>query len=715
MKLFLSQWNCQGKLRRGEDRAVHLRTRACRDRIHGGMCRSVSIVRFPHALALVVSSMVVLNSATGRTLVLVEKGQARGVIVTAANPPYPIRLAVQVFRQHIEQMSRARLPVRTERRVGELVVKEGQISPSRELGDVRCFVLIGRSSLTDRLHIKPDTLGPGGIIVRTTSNALVLLGADQHWADRYATFYAVTSFLEEELGCRYLFPGELGKVIPQQGTIRVPQVDRSFTPILQQRRVRSLGFTSRVKVGLKRLMFDKREFDLVRGKAFSTSAESGSWFLWHRLGGSLGISAGHAFGHLWKKYGEEHPEWFALQPNGSRDQSSSPDRARLCVSNLELIETIAKEKIEEIRSSKAPIRSVSISPNDGGRTTFCLCPGCRKLDPPEGREIKLRDFSSPQRRYLDYVSLTDRMVYFWNEIAKRVTRVYPDALLSAYAYSLYSAPPVRRKLHPNIVIGFVPIHYLREEARKEGLNDWTEWARMASKIYWRPNLLLSGHREGTLALYVHKLADDFRYLAHNKMVGTDFDSCIHHWATQGLNYYVCAKLHWNPDLDVERLVDDYCRAGFGAGADYIKAYFLQIEKLTDKIAREELSITKPYTPEVIARLKALLDRAERVEPDEVVRKRIEFLRKGLEFTDLQARAYRYLAQEKPDREAFFRLLDRKYYLMREIFLKYPLAVNVAWVCWGEWGRFASRGWKPPREKILREMMKEGGVGEDLLP
>ena len=46
-------------------------------------------------------------------------------------------------------------------------------------------------------------------------------------------------------------------------------------------------------------------------------------------------------------------------------------------------------------------------------------------------------------------------------------------------------------------------------------------------------------------------AEDFRFMVDNALIGTDFDSCCHNWATQGLNYYVCAKLHWNPRLDVD--------------------------------------------------------------------------------------------------------------------------------------------------------------------
>ena len=75
-------------------------------------------------------------------------------------------------------------------------------------------------------------------------------------------------------------------------------------------------------------------------------------------------------------------------------------------------------------------------------------------------------------------------------------------------------------------------------------------------------LELLGHRAGKPATisYARIRLD---YLSRHGMVGTDFDACLHNWATHGLNYYVLAKLLWNPDADVDALIDEYCRSGFG--------------------------------------------------------------------------------------------------------------------------------------------------------
>jgi len=244
--------------------------------------------------------------------------------------------------------------------------------------------------------------------------------------------------------------------------------------------------------------------------------------------------------------------------------------------------------------------------------------------------------------------------------------------------------------------------YVNDEGRHKALRDWDAWSKAASKIYFRPNFLNSGRRRGTLLAFTHKMGEDLRYLADHGMVGTDFDCCLHNWATHGLNYYVLAKLLWNPNTDVDTLIDGYCQAGFGPAAAPIRRYFGRVEQITSKMAREgladgarRLDITRPYTPDVVEELAALLDQAEKLaDGNDAILARIGFLRRGLEFTDVQAQAYRFLRQDADaDRSAAQRLLDRKYWMMRDIFQNNHLAVNVAYIAWGGGGNWKRLGWR----------------------
>ncbi len=644
-----------------------------------------------------------------------SNGQPKAVIVLPAKPSRAAAEGAKILADHIQQICGARLKVLKEDQIGQARVVDGRIEAGSGTSAAETFILVGESELASKLGAASEGLGPGGILLRTIGNALVLLGPDDSTpSDPYGSRYAVTTFLEQELGCRYLWPGESGNVVPKRKTITVNSINVRFTPLLKQRNIRWSDYSSRIQEGLDRLGFTREDFQKARENAASTQSESSDWMGWHRMGGTLGLRTGDGTilpAETWDRFLREHPEWFAMQLDGSRYFDPSWERPRLCKSNPALIEAIAQEKIEELERNPGQ-KTVSLMTHDGGsKAGFCMCSACKVLDPPEGRPTQLGTYDHKSGRYyrFDYVSLTDRMIYFYDAIAEKVAKVYPEVLFTGQAYSVYRAPPVRQKLHRNIVIRFVhsPSHYADDDVRREGMADWDAWVDAAQMIYWRPNSLLWGRHEGTLGVYAHKLGQDFRHISGNKCVGTDFDSCMHHWATQGLNYYVLAKLHWNPDLDVDQVIDDYCRCGFEAAAGEIKRYLLRIEQLTDRAAaKRNADVTEPYTPQVIAELGAMLDAADKAAGDDMaVRRRIAFLRVGLDFTELQAKIYRLLAvagQGSPTAEQkrqAKQLLDAKYQRMRQIFEKEHFAVNVAALCWGEWGRFKRLGWTGPSPNI----------------
>lgn len=620
----------------------------------------------------------------GRAATLVEKGQARAIIIVPRNPSPLVEGAARVLRDHVRQMSGAELPIQMEDKITGSATQE------------QAWILVGEGKLTEKLGLTGDGLGPGGIVLSGKGQVLALFGADARTpSDLNGTRYAVTTFLEEKLGVRYLWPGELGKVVPRRETIAVADFQHRYTPRLAQRRIRSMGYHDRVQVGLDRLGFKKEDYERLRAEAQRTQAESPDWFDWQRLGGSLNLSGGHAFSQLWERYGKDHPEWFALQPDGSRDQSRNPDRARLCKSNPDLIAAIAKEKIDELTRNPGQL-GVAIGPNDGGRTSFCNCPKCEALDSAKGRKVLLWDFSKGAQRDFEHVSLTDRMVYFWNAIAEQVAKVHPDRYLVVDSYSAYAAPPVERKLHPNLVVRFAPLGYHDDEYRQESLSDWEGWSRGAKQIYFRPNLMLLGRRDGLPLVYIHKFGEDFRKLSNSGMMGTDFDACCHNWATQGLNYYVVARLHWNPEQKVDDLVDDYCRAGFGPAAPAVRRYFDRLEAVMNEAAAKKLKASAAFTPEAIAGQRMELDAARKeAASDAVVARRLDFLELGLRWTTLEAAAHAFVADAaNADRGAARKILDERFALMKEVFQKSHLAMNVAYISWGEDGLWSQLGWEP---------------------
>src|SRR5262245_29258174 len=180
-----------------------------------------------------------------RAVTLAEKGQARAVILVPAKPSPVVEGAARVLRDHLKQMSGAELPIRTEDRI------TGSPSPDQ------AWVLVGEGKLAGKLGLTSKGLGPGGIVQAAKGHVLALFGTDAHTpSDPNGTRYAVTTFLEDRLGVRYLWPGDLGKVVPRRGTITVADFQHRFAPQLAQRRIRSLGYHDRIQVGLDLLHDD---------------------------------------------------------------------------------------------------------------------------------------------------------------------------------------------------------------------------------------------------------------------------------------------------------------------------------------------------------------------------------------------------------------------------------------------------------------------------
>lgn len=636
-------------------------------------------------------------SAAAENLALVRDGQPRAVLVLSATLK-PQDFSAKALISHVQQMSGATLPTIKESEFSAAKIENGRAIPPAGKTSAETFILLGESELTRQLGFSLDGIGPGGIVVATRGNAIVLLakhdGLDNGRYPVHAR--AVYRFLES-LGCRCLWPGVTGKVIPQRRTIAVAPLNVRFTPPIGQRNIRfSRQGPGGYEQGLAYLGFTDADRKSAWKNAAGIEGES-DWGAWNGIGGNIGISGGHAGGGLrggWETHGKDHPEWFALQSDGTRDQNAAGGRWRLCISNQGLVEHVAADILARFEGKPQP--AISLSPNDGGLSNFCMCEACKKLDPPDGPKIRMLMFAKVgqgTRSEIDYVSLSDRFVHYWNAVAQRVTKVVPDQLFVVDAYSYYSDPPVREKLHPNLVVRYVP----------SDIEGWKGWqAAGAKRSYWRPNNLHGGYREGAIKPTARKAAESLKYLTAQGMLATDISSIYDNWATQGLEYYTAARLSWDPSQDFDALVDDYCRTGFSSGAEQVKKYFALVESGVTPVVINNRGQFPKIEPATIDALRALLvAAAQATVKDAPSHQRVAFLRAGLELTAISAEAHRLknlaTAGETVDLPAAHALLERRWQLMRALFQQQPLAVNVAVVAGHDRQLNEPLKWKGPTE------------------
>ncbi|HRU04452.1 MAG TPA: DUF4838 domain-containing protein [Candidatus Brocadiia bacterium] len=584
-------------------------------------------------------AMVSLLAATAAAdVTLVENGKPAAVVVTAAKASKTTAYAVKELVDHVRLVSGAELAVTTENKL--------------DAGDPRPLILVGPGRLAGALA--PGTLQPDETRVVVKGNRVALVGGDKRDFEltpgtvcACGTLYAVYDFLETELGVRWLWPGEAGAVTPKRFTIRVAETSRAFVPPLIQRQIRPgtgpISDNPQLEAAMKALGWTEAE-EARKAQAFDV------WARRRRMGRSVAAQFGHAFTGWLAKYGKDHPEWFAMMPDGKRVSQMErpyprPERVKLCVTAPGLADEVARLGLESLK--KTGRLSFSACPNDS--RGYCYCEKCRALDPPEG----IKDVMNyPGMVDFLYPSLSDRYVWFWNQIAARMGDECPGQYIGVYAYSNYHHAPLREKPSPRLLVAYVGFNYFNAAYNEQSRKDWAGWSAHGSKMFLRPNLLLTGH--GFPANYARDLGADLKQCARTGMIGTDFDSMTHHYAAQAPVFDMLTRMMWNPDADVDAAYADFLRSAYGAAEPAMRRYWDALEKMTREVAgavslRSKLVeegaeaksfedvVPEVYTPEAVNTLAGCLAEARRLAAgDEGSLKRIEVAAVGLEYGAVQS-------------------------------------------------------------------------------
>jgi hypothetical protein len=570
--------------------------------------------------------------AAGADLVLLSPTQAPPHIIVAEGAPPRTQDAAATLADYLEKIGGQRPAVLS--------------APPRPLPD-RAIWIGNQPALKEMFPQTDFTLRhPEETLIVANERHLVIAGRDR-WdpahteakgrlsmktdmQQEYGTANAVYSFIQEQLGVRWLWPGE--EDVPQQDTITLAPFEKRYHPTIRAR----AGMFTKLSLG------DNKE---------------GPDELWARFQrvqlDSLEISGGHGFGHWWEKYGREHPEYFAADPNGHRGAlKREPRNTKLCASNPAVWRQWLAEVSEQIRAHPTQ-RIYNVSPNDGYTSGHCVCSNCLAWDHPDGEKVTWGWGGGLNH---EGVSQSDRDVRFANTLARMLRQRFPDKDLYVQlnAYGLARNPPIAEKPDDNVIISSVANFHMRSpEARKLPMAQHAGWAKLAKHIMWRPNLgSQAGLSWGMPDVATLQAGEDFRFAADNHCIGLYFDLFWFHWATQGPHYYALAHLAWDPYADVPALMADYHQRGFGPAAPELKAYWELLERTRMEFVAEEPSrqraynIPQKYTPELLARARGHLDAAAAkiAGADGKYRRRLDFVCRGFEFTELVVDTRRWMQQ-----------------------------------------------------------------------
>ena len=454
-----------------------------------------------------------------------------------------------------------------------------------------------------------------------TPEATYIYGDDS--AGHSGTQFAVYGFLEDELGIRWIEPGDQGIAYKKQPVLTLATGEFTWIPKLGLRKIRQ-GVKLNQPPQLKAHVAEFKDFLGTREDHNKYVEEVVMWQKRMRMGGHISIPYGHAFTTWWKQYGKTHPEYFALNGSGRREPDNiNSDKSiytednprgfqniKLCTSNPKVAEQI----IQNWLSTPNRKDGINVCENDSPPANFCTCPACRELDVINKGE-----------KFGDH--LTDRYVYLANMVARKAREHNPNAFAVMYAYNETEQPPRKLKLESNVVVVLVPTT-AEIPKLKELFRGWHEAG--ARKMVLRPNLH-TYYFTTTLPMGFEKQMFDVFQTAFEQgfVVGTDYDSLTHHWPVTGLADYTLAKAFSDPSKPFEYWEEQYYSA-YGTAAGDVKRYFrywrydlwekrLQpdMENIVERgrsfnfVRGVMRSINKYYKPEDFDRTDAMLQEASK--------------------------------------------------------------------------------------------------------
>ncbi len=449
-------------------------------------------------------------------------------------------------------------------------------------------ILIGKSNRTQKLlpDFNYQKLEDNGFLLQTKGNKLVILGGNQK-----GVLYGVYTFLEDYLGCRK-YSAKVS-VIPKSKSITIPHIKDTQVPFIKHRE-------AHFPDPFVQEYADWHKLD-------SRSDREKEWGFWV-----------HTFEKLVppEKYFKSHPKYFSLLggkriPNG-----------QLCLTNPELYQILV-DALKKFIQEKSVAQYWSVSQNDNYNE--CQCENCLK---------------SNQK----YAASAGTMLEFVNKMAAE----FPEKIISTLAYQYTRSAPLEIKPAKNVNIMLCSIECNRSQPiaidpRSESFRkDIEDWGKLTDNILMWDYVVQFRNLISPFP-NLRVLQPNILFFVKNNVRMMFQQGCGGNVGEfSELRAYIIAKLLWNPNADVNAIMDDFLNGYYGAAGKHIRKY---VDTMHDALEEsgDNLDIYGyPYdgidsylTPELIKNYSKIFNDAERAtinQPEFL--ERVKIARLPLEFAIL---------------------------------------------------------------------------------
>ncbi len=528
------------------------------------------------------------QAAWGAELTLARDGRPTATIVLPADAPERAQAAARDLQHYIEAICGVQLPIRTD---GRAVKGTG--------------LYIGHCQLTRDSDLPKAGMNP-------ESYSIVVRDGSVFFTGRHPTptYFAVASFIEEDLGVRWFVPGALWEYVPQgtKGELRVDVKSRVSVPAVSPR------------VWSGHAWFpDWKEWDL-RNKVVESEVVPRRNFQ-NNMYRVLPPS----------QYARTHPEYYPLV-NGKRWIPKEDDERYWwpCISNPDVLKlTVAYAN--HFFDTHPDVDSFSLGMDD--IRYMCGCDQCRAMD------------AGPE----DYArrAFSDRFYKFVNEVARQVRRTHPDRYIGTLIYDIAHTPPKTVKtLEPN-VFGFLTERCFqwwqpgRKEADHAISRRWAGMCRHLSRYDYY------GMGTFTPRFAPHAMAEQMKFDGALGLEGMYVEAYTFLPDTAPM-MWALAKMQWDRSRDVDALLEEFYKDMYGSAAPTMKRYFDLLEKSWNEprpgrtmrwVHRNLLAQVQAMSVPELDQAGALLDQALEQTRDAKARRRIEINQAGLRYGGYAIRTY----------------------------------------------------------------------------
>ncbi|MFC1614140.1 DUF4838 domain-containing protein [Gemmatimonadota bacterium] len=499
------------------------------------------------------------------------------------------------------------------------ILKSGE-----KLPEVENIILVGKVCGIDAyrgLHLEIDSESDEAFLIRSCKlNNKKIIAVNGK--SRKGTLYGVYHLLNV-IGCRWYAPGNENEVIPHKEELVFTDLDIQRQPAADTR-----GFwvsNGKVEAEVNDMTWEGRLTDRGTKEFFLWMARNGLNFFWNRekhwrfmkkLGIELTAGEHVTYYELLRpdqtypydhplfdgdddlpedpypvgveyggdanddgrlSYAEAHPEWYGMTGNGKRFFPVNPFGTNYCTSNQSGTEELLKNITGYLRDGIGRnADTFSFWPLDGGE--WCSCPECMAQN----------------------ANATDRLLEMAYKIRKELNEAYREGRIDR-DIPVHSLIYVQTKALPSralpadfdydkIVLTYFPIgrcyaHNFNDtlctEINRRYNKVLLEW--LSDSCLYKGKLLLgeyyniSGFRDLSLVFKI-TMANDIPYYLNSGFSGMHY---MHHsvdeMGVRRLINYQMAKMLWDPDLDMDQLLEDYFQNFYGPSASGMKEFYCQLE------------------------------------------------------------------------------------------------------------------------------------------